>query len=172
MNPAICIGMQEMDDVRAGWRPLPAPKSAKLSVAKAHLCCEFERTHGTRTPYAGRYDRQSLAAFAMPAGAHELRLKTIVTGDQPIRLRVAIEPSERSKTDPFVATEAIVPAAGSDGTVTIPWTSDGLDRLGDRLKRAPMAVALGCSSQPIKARRVRSASRPGAYGRARARAAS
>jgi hypothetical protein len=87
MNPAICIGMQEMDDVRAGWRRRPAPKSAKLSVAKAHLCCEFERTHGTRTPYAGRYDRQSLAAFAMPAGAHELSIKTIVTGDPPIRLK-------------------------------------------------------------------------------------
>ena len=62
----------------------------------------------------------------MPAGAYELRIKTAVTGDQPIRLKVDIEPSERQQADPLIATEAIVPAAGSDGTVTIPWTSDGL----------------------------------------------
>jgi LysR family transcriptional regulator, hydrogen peroxide-inducible genes activator len=36
-------------------------------------------------------------------------------GDQPVRLKVAIEPSERPQADPLTATEAIIPATGSDG---------------------------------------------------------
>jgi hypothetical protein len=63
---------------------------------------------------------------ARHSDAYEPRLKTNVTVDQPIRLKVAIEPSQRSQADPLIATEAIVPAAGSDGTVAIPWTSDRL----------------------------------------------
>ena len=69
---------------------------------------------------------RSIVVDAMPAGAYELKLKAKVTGDQPIRLKVAIEPSGRSQADPLAATEAIVPATGSDGVVTIPWTSDGV----------------------------------------------
>ena len=69
---------------------------------------------------------RSIVVDAMPAGAYELKLKTTATGDQPIRLTVAIEPSERSQADPLTATEAIVPANGSDGVVTVPWTSDGV----------------------------------------------
>ena len=67
---------------------------------------------------------RSIVVDAMPAGAYELKLKAKVTGDQPIRLKVAIEPSERSQV--VAATEAIIPATGSDGVVTIPWTSDGV----------------------------------------------
>ena len=40
---------------------------------------------------------RSIVVDAMPAGAYELKLKAKVTGDQPIRLKVAIEPSERSQ---------------------------------------------------------------------------
>jgi hypothetical protein len=69
---------------------------------------------------------RSIVVDAMPAGAYELKLKTAVTGDQPIRLTVAIEPSEKSQADPVPTTEAVVPATGSDGVVTIPWTSDGV----------------------------------------------
>jgi hypothetical protein len=32
----------------------------------------------------------------MPAGTYELKLNAKVTGDQPIRLKVAVEPSEKS----------------------------------------------------------------------------
>jgi len=69
---------------------------------------------------------RSIVVDAMPAGAYELKLKTKVTGDQPIRLSVAIEPSERSQADPFAVSETIIPATGSDGILTIPWTSDGV----------------------------------------------
>ncbi len=69
---------------------------------------------------------RSIVVDAMPAGAYELILKTNVTGDQPIRLTVAIEPSEKSLDDPVAVTEAVVPVTGSDGVVTIPWTSDGV----------------------------------------------
>jgi hypothetical protein len=61
----------------------------------------------------------------MPAGAYELKLKVAVTGDRPIRLKVAIEPSEGSHSDPLAATEVSVPATGSSSVVTVPWTSDG-----------------------------------------------
>ena len=69
---------------------------------------------------------RSIVVDAMPAGAYELKLKAKVTGDQPIRLKVAIEPSERSQADPLAANETIIPATGSDDVVTIPWTSDGV----------------------------------------------
>ena len=62
----------------------------------------------------------------MPAGTYELKLKAKVTGNQPIRLKVAIEPSESSHADPLTVTEAIIPATGSDGVVTIKWTTDGV----------------------------------------------
>jgi membrane-associated phospholipid phosphatase len=68
---------------------------------------------------------RSIVLDAMPAGAYELKLKITVTGDRPIRLKVAIEPSERSHADPLAATEVIVPATGSSSVVTVPWTSDG-----------------------------------------------
>jgi hypothetical protein len=48
---------------------------------------------------------QSTVADAMPAGTYELKLKAKVTGDRPIRLKVAIEPSERSQAAPL-STEA------------------------------------------------------------------
>ena len=49
-----------------------------------------------------------------------------MTGNQPIRLKVAIEPSESSHADPLTVTEAIIPATGSVGVVTIRWTTDGV----------------------------------------------
>ena len=69
---------------------------------------------------------RSIVVDAMPAGAYELKLKAKATGDQPIRLKVAIEPSDSPQAAaPLAVTEAIIPATGSDGVVTIPWTSDG-----------------------------------------------
>ena len=68
---------------------------------------------------------RSTVVDAMPAGTYELKLKAKVTGNQPIRLKVAIEPSESSHADPLTVTEAIIPATGSDGVVTIRWTTDG-----------------------------------------------
>ena len=71
---------------------------------------------------------RSIAVDAMPAGAYELKLKAKATGDQPVRLRVAIEPSERSQAAaPLAATEATIPATGADSVMTIPWTSDGAE---------------------------------------------
>ena len=67
---------------------------------------------------------RSIVADAMPDGAYELKLKAKATGDAPIRLKVAIEPGERSQA-PLAAAEAAIPATGSDSVVTIPWTSDG-----------------------------------------------
>ncbi len=63
---------------------------------------------------------RSIVVDAMPAGAYELKLKTTVTGHQPIRLMVAIEPSEKSQADPLTVNETIIPATGSDGIVTVP----------------------------------------------------
>jgi PAP2 superfamily len=70
---------------------------------------------------------RSIAVDAMPAGAYELKLEAKATGDLPVRLKVAIEPSERPQAvAPLAATEATIAATGSDGVVTIPWTSDGV----------------------------------------------
>jgi hypothetical protein len=68
---------------------------------------------------------RSIVADAMPAGAYELKLMAKATGDQPVRLKVAIEPSERAAAAPLAATEATIPATGADSVVAIPWTSDG-----------------------------------------------
>jgi hypothetical protein len=69
---------------------------------------------------------RSIAVDAMPAVAYELRLKAKATGDQPIRLKVAIEPSQKPQAAaPLAATEVTVPKTGSDTVVTIPWTNDG-----------------------------------------------
>ena len=69
---------------------------------------------------------RSIVVDAMPAGAYELKLKAKATGDERVRLKVAIEPSERSRAAaPLAATEATIPATGADSVVAIPWTSDG-----------------------------------------------
>jgi hypothetical protein len=77
-------------------------------------------------PPGGGGGWRSAAVDAMPAGAYELKLKAEATGDQLVRLKVAIEPSEKFEADSLAATQAIVPASSSDGVVTIPWTSDGV----------------------------------------------
>jgi hypothetical protein len=76
-------------------------------------------------PPGGAGAWRSIAFDAMPAGACELKLKTTATGDQPIRLKIAVERA-KPQADPLTATEAIIPATSSDGVVTIPWTSDGV----------------------------------------------
>jgi hypothetical protein len=68
---------------------------------------------------------RSIAFDAMPAGAYELKLKVKATGDQPVQLKVAIEPSGRPQAAPLAATEATIRATGADGAMAIPWTSDG-----------------------------------------------
>jgi hypothetical protein len=69
---------------------------------------------------------RSTVVDAMPAGTYELKLRAKVTGDQPIRLTVVIEPSERSQIAGPSATEGMLPAAGSGSIVTVPWRSDGI----------------------------------------------
>ena len=68
---------------------------------------------------------RSVVVDPMPAGAYALELKAKAIGDQPVRLKVAIEPDERPQAAPLAATEATIPATGSDGVVTVPFTSDG-----------------------------------------------
>jgi hypothetical protein len=77
-------------------------------------------------PRGGAGVWRSTVVDAMPAGTYELKFKAKVTGDQPIRLKVAIEPNERLQVAPLSATEAMLAATGSDATVTISWTSDGI----------------------------------------------
>jgi membrane-associated phospholipid phosphatase len=77
-------------------------------------------------PRGGVAAWRSAVVDPMPAGTYELRLHATVTGDRPIRLKVAIEPSERSQVAALSATETMIPLTDSDGSVTIPWTSDGI----------------------------------------------
>ena len=88
----------------------------------------FEAASGLEIdlPRGGAGLWRSTVVDAMPAGTYELKLKVKVTGDQPIRLKIASEPSERSQVAPLSTTEVMLPATGSDGFVTIPWTSDGI----------------------------------------------
>jgi hypothetical protein len=77
-------------------------------------------------PAGGAGVWRSIAVDATPAGDYKLNLKAKATGDQPVQLKVAIEPSEGSEADPLGAKETIIPATGFDDIVTIPWTSDGI----------------------------------------------
>lgn len=81
---------------------------------------------GVDLPRGGAAVWQSTVVDAMPAGTYELKIKTRVTGDQPIRLKVALESSERSRCDFLSATAAALPATRAGGIVTIPWASDGI----------------------------------------------
>jgi hypothetical protein len=88
----------------------------------------FEAVSGlaVNLPLGGVGVWRSIAVDAMPAGAYVLKLNVKVNGNQPVQLKVAIEPSERSQAlSPLAATEAMISATGSDRVVTIPWTSDG-----------------------------------------------
>jgi hypothetical protein len=87
----------------------------------------FEAASGLAVdlPPGGSGAWRSSVVDAMPAGAYELKVKAKVTAGQPVRLKVAIEPSERSQVAPLSATEAIILATGFDDVVTIMWTSDG-----------------------------------------------
>jgi hypothetical protein len=68
---------------------------------------------------------RSIVADAMPSGAYELKIEAKATGDQPVRLKIAIEPGGGLEAAPLAATEATIPASGSDGVVTVPFKSDG-----------------------------------------------
>jgi hypothetical protein len=88
----------------------------------------FEATSGLAVglPPKGAGVWRSILVDAMPAGAYELKLKVRATGDEPVRLKVAIISTQTPKTAALLAAaEAIIPATGSDSVVTIPWTSDG-----------------------------------------------
>lgn len=68
---------------------------------------------------------RSIALDPMPVGAYELRLNVDVSGDGPVRLRVAIEPSDAPGVAPLAARELVVRPADRNAAVTLPWTSDG-----------------------------------------------
>ena len=56
---------------------------------------------------------RSIVVDAMPSGAYELKLKAKATGDEPIRLKVAIEPGDRPQAAaPLAETEVIMPPTG------------------------------------------------------------
>ena len=61
---------------------------------------------------------RSIVVDAMPAGAYELKLKAKVTGDP--------SGSRSRSTERKVASRGDHSRDGSDGVVTIPWTSDGV----------------------------------------------
>ena len=68
---------------------------------------------------------RSIALDPMPVGAYELRLNVNVSGQGPIRLGVAIEPSDAPGATPLAARELVVRPTGRNAVVTLPWTSDG-----------------------------------------------
>jgi hypothetical protein len=69
---------------------------------------------------------RSIVLDPMPAGAYELRVKVGVSGDAPIRLRMAIETDNGPEATPLAASESIVSTLGPNGIVMLPWTSDGV----------------------------------------------
>jgi hypothetical protein len=88
----------------------------------------FETASGLAVdlPRQGMGTWRSIVVDAIPSGAYELKLKAKASGDEPIRLKVALEPGDRPQAaTPLAATEVIIPPTGSDSFVTIPWTSDG-----------------------------------------------
>ena len=68
---------------------------------------------------------RSVVADPMPAGAYALELRAKAIGDQPVRLKVAIEPDEGPRVASLAATMAIISATGSNVVLTVPFTSDG-----------------------------------------------
>ena len=94
--------------------------------APDHLA-RFETASGLAIdlPPHGAGAWRSVVVDPMPAGAYELKLKAKATGDQPVQLKIAIEPEGRPQAAPLAATEATISATGSDGVLTVPFTSDG-----------------------------------------------
>jgi hypothetical protein len=68
---------------------------------------------------------RSIALDPMPIGAFELRVTVEVSGDGPIRLGLAIEPSDAPGAAPLSACDVVLPQADRNAVVTLPWTSDG-----------------------------------------------
>ncbi len=98
---------------------------------------------------------RSIVVDAMPSGAYELKLKAKAAGDQTVRLKVAIEPSERSQAAaPLAAAEAAIPATGSDSVVRIPWTSDGAQSFRVSIEARADDGGAGLLVSAIKATRV------------------
>lgn len=67
---------------------------------------------------------QSTILDPLPAGNYELRLKAEVSGDGPAMLDIAVKPTG-AQAAPIADRAIVVPATGSIGIVTVPWTADG-----------------------------------------------
>jgi len=96
---------------------------------------------------------RSIVVDPMPAGAYALKLTVKATGDQPVRLKVAIEPSERSQA-PLAATEAAIPATGAASVLTIPWSSDGAQSFRVSIEASADNGAAQLLVSAVKATRV------------------
>ena len=69
---------------------------------------------------------RSIALDAMPAGAYQLAVSVAASGDEPVGLKVTIEPGEGAGAGPVATTEAVIPATGSISVVMLRWRSDGI----------------------------------------------
>jgi hypothetical protein len=92
-----------------------------LAGFQAALALAIDLTPGA----AGTW--RSIALDPMPAGAYQLTVRVAATGDEPVRLKVAIEPSEGAGAEPVATTEAVIPATGSISVVMLRWRSDGTE---------------------------------------------
>jgi hypothetical protein len=68
---------------------------------------------------------RSIALDPMPAGDYELRLTVEVSGEEPVSLGMAIEPSGALRAAPLAASESVIPPTGAKATMTLPWSNDG-----------------------------------------------
>jgi PAP2 superfamily len=115
----------------------------------------FEAASGLTVdlPPGGAGAWRSIVVDPMPAGAYALKLTVKATGDQPVRLKVAIEPSEKSQA-PLAATEAAVAATGAASVLTIPWSSDGAQSFKVSIEARAEGGAAQLLVSAVKATRV------------------
>jgi membrane-associated phospholipid phosphatase len=97
---------------------------------------------------------RSVVVDPMPAGAYALELKANATGAQAVRLKIAIEPGERAEAASLGATEATIPATGSDGVLTVPFTSDGTQSFRVSIEASAEDGASRLIVSEVKATRV------------------
>jgi hypothetical protein len=90
----------------------------------------------------------------MPAGAYELKLKLGISGDAPIRLRVAIEAGDTPGAEPFAASESIVPPTGPKEIMTLPWTSDGVRPFAVSVEAGPNTTSAGILISAVDIARI------------------
>jgi len=115
----------------------------------------FEAASGLTVdlPPGGAGAWRSIVVDPLPAGAYALKLTVKATGDQPVRLKVAIEPSEKSQA-PLGATEAAVAATGAASVLTIPWASDGAQSFKVSIEARAEGGAARLLVSAVKATRV------------------